>query len=121
MTMAIAEPVWTLGDRMWKARKTAGLEQTEVAKLVGVSRALVSRWERDQSDPGTRQLQKFAEITGAPLEWLLAYGYMPTGPDTASGYMPDGALLSLLPGAAHPSRRVRARTPLMHVVSDPPT
>ena len=27
MAMAIAEPVWTLGDRMWKARKEAGLEQ----------------------------------------------------------------------------------------------
>ena len=71
MAMAAADPVWTLGDRMWKARKFAGLEQTDVAERLGVSRALVSRWERDLSDPGTRQLREFAEMTGVSTAWLM--------------------------------------------------
>lgn len=67
MANAHAEvPRWTLGNRMWKARTVAGLEQAEVAKMVGVSRALVSRWERDLSDPGYLQLRAFAEATKAP-------------------------------------------------------
>lgn len=86
-----AAPVWTLGERMWKARKDAGLEQSDVAKVLGVSRALVSRWERDASDPGTRKLQAFAELTGVPAAWLVsAIGYK----SEDAGEPPDLRLLA---------------------------
>lgn len=72
MAMAAVEaPVWTFGELMWKARKDAELEQSEVAEVLGVSRALVSRWERDLSDPGTRQLARFIQLTGA--DWLRSH------------------------------------------------
>ena len=64
------EPVWTLGDHMWKARKLAGLEQADVAAAVGVSRATISKWERDVGTPNVRQLERFAAATGVPTVWL---------------------------------------------------
>lgn len=68
--------VWTLGDHMYKARKRAGLEQKDIAAQLGVSRALVSRWENDLSEPSYRRLVKFAEVTDFPLDVLLsAIGY----------------------------------------------
>lgn len=68
MTIAATAPTWTLGELMWKARKDAGLEQADVAAALGVSRALVSRWERDLSDPGVRLFNRFADLTNA--QWL---------------------------------------------------
>jgi transcriptional regulator with XRE-family HTH domain len=62
-------PERTLGEAMRKARKDAGLEQQDVAEKVGVSRALVSKWERDVTEPTFRKMRTFVDITGA--EWLL--------------------------------------------------
>lgn len=67
-------PTWTLGDRIAKARRHAGLEQIEMAEACGVSRALVSRWERDQSDPGVGKLQAVADLTGVDIAWLVDAG-----------------------------------------------
>lgn len=82
---------WTMGDRMWKARKTAGLEQSDVAKALDVSRALVSRWERDLSEPSPSQLRKFVElikrpdVTVASLIEGTTFGYKPNGAETTFG------------------------------------
>lgn len=70
----VMTPSWTLGDRIAKARSHAGLEQIEVAEACGVSRALVSRWERDQSDPGVGKLQALADLTGVDIAWLVDAG-----------------------------------------------
>lgn len=68
--------VWTLGDYMLKARRTAKLEQKDIAAELGVSRSLVGRWENDLSEPSYRRLVKFSEVTGFPLDVLLsAFGY----------------------------------------------
>lgn len=74
--MALLEPDWSLGDYIAKARRTAGLDQADIAATCGVSRALVSRWERDQSEPTARQLLRIVELTGAqyltdPQNWKL--------------------------------------------------
>lgn len=74
--MAVLEPVWTLGDFIAKARRDAGLDQADIAAACGVSRGLVSRWERDQSEPTARQLLRIAELTSAqyltdPQNWKL--------------------------------------------------
>lgn len=77
---AVAEPLnWTLGDRLAKSRRKAGMEQADIAPLVGVSRALISKWERDLSEPTVTQAQRWADVTDAPIEWLLGL--------SASGYM----------------------------------
>lgn len=64
-------PEWRLGDRLLRARKHAGMEQTEIAKHLGVSRALVSMWERDLSEPRVTHIRTWAEVTGVQIEWLL--------------------------------------------------
>lgn len=62
--MTISEVV-KFGDLLRIARTNAELDQEGLAKKVGVSRQLVSRWERGQSEPGWSQLRAIAEATGA--------------------------------------------------------
>jgi transcriptional regulator with XRE-family HTH domain len=74
--MAVAhEPIWTLGNRLWRAREEAGLGQLEMATKLGVSRALVSKWERDKSEPTVRQVKRWAQVTGVPFSWLTEVRY----------------------------------------------
>lgn len=68
---APAEPEWTLGDRLLRARKHAGLEQSDVAQALGVSRSLVSMWERDMSDPRVGQVRELSDLTGVSYDWLV--------------------------------------------------
>lgn len=72
---AAPAPTWTLGDRLAKARRFANLEQADMALALGISRALVSKFERDQSEPRIGQLRKWAETTGVSVEWMMGYGY----------------------------------------------
>jgi transcriptional regulator with XRE-family HTH domain len=71
------DPIWTLGDRIWKARKDAGLEQADLAEAVGVSRAQISKWERDQSEPRVSELQRVAAACRVPFRWLSSSAYNP--------------------------------------------
>lgn len=63
-------PQWTLGDRIRRARTHKGLEQADVAKALGVSRSLVSMWERDLSDPRVGQIREIAALTRIPENWF---------------------------------------------------
>lgn len=67
-------PGWTLGDRIAKARRHAGLEQAELARELDISQALVSKWERDLRDPRVQLLRRVAQVTGVDEQWLLAGG-----------------------------------------------
>jgi transcriptional regulator with XRE-family HTH domain len=76
-------PVWSIGDRMAKARKLAGLSQEQMAEALStpsepVSKQTVSNWENDTNQPRRlrQRLDQWAEITGVSLAWLLA---MPVG------------------------------------------
>lgn len=76
--MALAEsafPEWTMGERLAKARKHAGLDQEEMARLFGRSRPAISAWESDKSQPRNmlRMVEKWAEITGVDPAWLLGF------------------------------------------------
>jgi transcriptional regulator with XRE-family HTH domain len=74
--MAVAhEPIWTLGNRLWRAREEAGLDQETMATQLNVSRALVSKWERDKSEPTVRQVRRWSEITGVSFSWLTEVRY----------------------------------------------
>lgn len=77
LPVAALAPVWTLGDKLAKARRFAGLEQADMAMALNVSRALVSKFERDQSEPRISQLRQWAKVTGVSEEWLLSSGYIP--------------------------------------------
>lgn len=60
-----------LGPRLLQAREARRLSQDDVAALLGVSRVLVSHWERGQRQPSAQVLERLAEIYGVTLQTLL--------------------------------------------------
>ena len=77
--MAAAAPIWhsmpmpTLGERIRKARKAAGLTQEALAERVGVKQPQVPRWEKNLTIPSLEHLKSVAEVLDASVAWLL-YG-----------------------------------------------
>lgn len=74
-------PEWSMADRLRKARELTGLDQTEFADEIGVSRGTVSRYERGEATAKRPILTVWAMRTGVPLTWLT------TG--AAPGFVPD--------------------------------
>jgi transcriptional regulator with XRE-family HTH domain len=64
------DPAFTMGNRIAKRRKDLGLDQAELAALVGVSRPLVSKWERDISVPDVVQAVRLAQVLECSFGWL---------------------------------------------------
>jgi transcriptional regulator with XRE-family HTH domain len=64
-------PEWSLGDRLAKARRFAGLEQSDLADEWGLSSQVISKYERDKSVPKRVIIKAWALKTGVPLSWLL--------------------------------------------------
>jgi transcriptional regulator with XRE-family HTH domain len=62
---------WTLGDRLRKARRAAGLSATEMAERLMVNRNSVSNWENDHNRPRPRDLLAWADACGVDVEWLM--------------------------------------------------
>ncbi|MGH9360837.1 MAG: helix-turn-helix domain-containing protein [Thermoanaerobaculia bacterium] len=60
-----------LGARLVEARERQRLSQDDVAGVLGVSRVLVSHWERGQRRPSEQMLERLAEIYGVSLPGLL--------------------------------------------------
>lgn len=63
-------PEWTLADRLRKAREFAGMEQTELALVTGLSRQTISNYERATVRPRRAGLRAWSWATGVPLHWL---------------------------------------------------
>lgn len=63
-------PEWTLGDRLAKARKKAGIKQQALADYLGVSIGSISGWENDERQPRIGMLRQWAIRCEVPFEWL---------------------------------------------------
>ena len=63
---------WRIVDRMIAARHRAGLSQRGVSARMGVKRHAVERWERYESRPTPKMLDRFAHAVGVPVSDLLA-------------------------------------------------
>jgi transcriptional regulator with XRE-family HTH domain len=59
-----------MGDRLRKARQVTGLEQSEFAAELGVSRGTVLNYENDRVKPRLIVLRAWSLRTGVPLHWL---------------------------------------------------
>ena len=57
-------------------RERAGMQQKELAILVGVSRPTVSEWEHGKKDPSKDRLKKLAQIFGCDIGTILGYQTM---------------------------------------------
>lgn len=63
-------PEWTLGDRLAKARKGAGIKQQDLADYLGVSIGSISGWENDERQPRIGMVRQWAIRCSVPFEWL---------------------------------------------------
>lgn len=71
-------PVWTLADRLRKAREHARLTQQELADQIGISRASVVNYETGRHSPSRPVMLSWSLATGVDLGWLQ-------GPPTLPG------------------------------------
>ena len=78
MIMGDAVPTFELKDRARKAREFAGFEQSELAKLTGMSRTTVARIEQGKGKPRKPTLLAIAVATGVNYDWLET-GKTPAG------------------------------------------
>jgi transcriptional regulator with XRE-family HTH domain len=79
-------PGWTLGDRLSKALRCAGMTTDQMAARLGYGRSTISRYINDRGAPPRRGvITQWSMITGVPREWLET-GTDPheTGPDGGS-------------------------------------
>ena len=60
-----------LGTRLKKAREYLGLTQDDVAKLMGVSRVIITNIEAGTRKVSAEELSKFSKIYGWTMEELL--------------------------------------------------
>lgn len=61
-----------IGENIKKYRKVRKLKQGELGKLLGVSAAMVSQWERSERNPKDETIQRIAEalkVTVSDLLW----------------------------------------------------
>jgi transcriptional regulator with XRE-family HTH domain len=63
-------PEWTIGDRLGKTRRAAGVSSSEMCEYLGIHRNSLNAYERDRSRAPLAILRLWAIKTGYPLEWL---------------------------------------------------
>lgn len=61
----------TVGGRLAKSRLLADLDQEDMAAALGLSRATISKWERDITEPSVSQFIAWARITKQPVDQLI--------------------------------------------------
>lgn len=58
----------SIGENIKKAR--GRIKQTELADMLGVDTATISRWENNRNTPNGYMLKKMAEIFNVPVDYL---------------------------------------------------
>ena len=67
---AEAIPRFTIGDRLRKARVSAGLEQRQLADITGIARSSVVNYESGRTVPSPPALLAWSRATRVSLAWL---------------------------------------------------
>lgn len=72
----------TFGDRVAAAREISGMNQTELARRLGVRVATLRAWEDDLSEPRANRLSMMAGLLNVSMTWLMnGQGVGIDGPD----------------------------------------
>ena len=61
----------TFGERLREIRREKGLSQSEFAKVLGISKQILSLYELEQRSPKIEQVQKYAKILRVSVDYLL--------------------------------------------------
>ena len=70
MTTALRTRTSTLGGRLRAARLFAGIDQTELAAELGVSRQTISNWETGRNELPASAMIRWAETCKVSLDWM---------------------------------------------------
>ena len=62
---------YSFGNYLYERRKRAGLSQTQLAGLLGVTNKAVSKWENGRAKPTTDVLRRLAALFETSVEDLL--------------------------------------------------
>lgn len=73
-------PVWTVADRLVKARSVAGLTQIQMADELQIHRRSITRYESLPHPPRSIILA-YAAVTGVPVWWIEGGDNSPNPPD----------------------------------------
>ena len=61
----------SFGKKIAALRKNKNLSQTELAKRLGTSISVISRYERDEINPSIEAAKKLTEVLGTTVGYLL--------------------------------------------------
>ena len=76
----------TLAEKIYQARKRAGLSQEALADALGVTRQAVSKWETGKSVPDTENIRRMARLLAVSADYFL--GDAGTPGDAPAGAVP---------------------------------
>lgn len=54
-----------------KVRKERGMTQDELARLTGISRVSISRYENGVNEPSMGNIRKISRVLKAPVDYLI--------------------------------------------------
>ena len=63
----------TLGEKIKKLRNNANISQEDLAEKIGVSRQIVTKWEKDAGLPDIQNLKEIAKVFDISIDELLDY------------------------------------------------
>ncbi|WP_313539811.1 helix-turn-helix transcriptional regulator [Leifsonia aquatica] len=64
-------PEVTPHQRMSRARLFAGIDQQQMAAILGRSRNTISAWERGVNEPPITAVAMWAAVTGRSIDWIM--------------------------------------------------
>ncbi|WP_433568136.1 helix-turn-helix domain-containing protein (plasmid) [Nocardia sp. CA-151230] len=91
LAKALANAEFRLKDDLIAARNEAGLDQKDIAELIGVDKSTISRFERLDSNPTLSMIRNYAYAIGA----LVSYKVEPFEEPA-----PAARMVQLFPGVA---------------------
>ena len=61
----------SIGKRLAQARNSQHISQSQLCKMLGVSRGACSQWEKGHSHPSTIHIIECAKVLNVSAEWLI--------------------------------------------------
>lgn len=105
-------PIWTLGNRLWRARTHLGVTQQELAHRLGVGVRAIKEGESDKKAPRRATILGWAVACGVDPRWLETGHYAPrdNGPDLGSTHSGCNEITPLRPRRPRETATYRAPT-----------
>lgn len=64
----------TLSEKLYNLRRKQGLSQEGLAEKLDCSRQVISKWENGTTAPDAEMLQKYSELFGVSIDYLVKEG-----------------------------------------------